>query len=139
MADQLHIEIVTHDGVAYKGDADGLIAPGVDGYFGMLPHHAPIIAQLGIGDLRIRHGEVWEHFAVSGGILHLRDAEVLIMADAAEAADAIDVDRARQAAQRAKDRLAQRRKAEIDTGRAEVALTRALNRLHVAEQARPGD
>lgn len=136
MAKQLHIEIVTHDGVTFEGDADGLIAPGVDGYFGMLPHHAPLIAELGIGDLRIRRGDNWQHFAVSGGILHLRDAQVVVMADSAEPATAIDVERAREAAQRARERLAQRRNSEIDAQRAEIALTRALNRLRVAEVSR---
>lgn len=139
MANELHIEIVTHDGVTFQGDADGLIAPGVDGYFGMLPHHAPLIAELGIGDLRVRRGERWEHFAVSGGILHLRDGQVVIMADAAEPAGAIDIDRARQAADRARERLEQRRSADVDTNRAEVALVRALNRLRVAETVTLGD
>jgi len=139
MPKQLHIEIVTHDGVTFQGDADGLIAPGHDGYFGMLPHHAPIIAELGIGDLRVRRGEQWSHFAVSGGILHLRDSDVVVMADTAEPAAEIDVERARRAADRARERLGQRRKIEIDTARAEIALMRALNRLHVAEFSTPGD
>jgi len=132
MAKQLQIEVVTHDGITFQGEADGLVAPGVQGYFGMLPHHAPLIAELGIGDLRLRHGNLWTHFAVTGGILHIRDGQVVIMADAAEPAQEIDVARAREAAARARERLARRREADVDTRRAEVALTRAMNRLRVA-------
>jgi len=132
MVNQLHIEIVTHDGITFEGEADGLVAPGLDGYFGMLPHHAPLIAELGIGDLRVRRGTDWQHFAISGGILHLRDGRALIMADAAEPAEAIDVARARAAVDRAKERLAQRGGPDIDLHRAEIALVRAVNRLRVA-------
>ena len=132
MAHQLHIEIVTHDGITFEGDADGLVAPVVDGYFGMLPHHAPLIAELGIGDLRVRQGRDWRHFALSGGILHLRDSRALIMADAAERPDEIDVARARAAEVRARERLAQRKAPEVDLNRAEIALVRAVNRLRVA-------
>jgi F-type H+-transporting ATPase subunit epsilon len=135
MANQLHIEIVTHDGITFEGEADGLIAPGTDGYFGMLPHHAPLIAELGIGDLRVRLGSDWRHFAISGGILHLRDSRVLIMADAAEPSDAIDLERARAAMDRAKQRLAHRGAGDIDMQRAEVALVRAINRMRVAGQS----
>lgn len=132
MAKQLHIEIVTHCGIAFEGEADGLIAPGVNGYFGMLPRHAPLIAELGIGDLRVRRGTEWEHFAISGGILQLREGRALVMADAAECASEIDVARARAAAERARERLAHRQLPDIDTHRAEIALLRAMNRLRVA-------
>jgi F-type H+-transporting ATPase subunit epsilon len=132
MPTKLHIEIVTHDGIAFQGEADSLVAPGVLGYFGMLPHHAPLVAELGIGDLRLRQGTVWTHFAISGGILHIRDGNVVIMADTAEPAREIDITRAREAAERARKRLTRRREADVDIRRAEVALSRALNRLRVA-------
>jgi len=134
MAKQLHIEVVTHDGITFEGDADGVVAPGLDGYFGMLPHHAPLISQLGVGDLRLRRGSEWRHFALAGGILHLRDGRVTVMADAAEPAEEIDVDRARAAAGRARERLAQRKNPQVDLNRAEAALLRAMNRLRVAGQ-----
>jgi F-type H+-transporting ATPase subunit epsilon len=132
MAKTLQIEIVTHSGIAYQGEVDSLVAPGIEGYFGMLPRHAPLIAELAIGDLRLRQGTRWTHFAIGGGILHLRDGRVVVMADSAELATDIDVDRARQAEQRARGRLALRRAADIDNRRAEIALARAVNRLRVA-------
>lgn len=132
MRTKLSIEIVTHDGIAYQSEADGLVAPGVDGYFGLLPRHAPMIAELGIGDLRVRHGTEWEHFALAGGILHIRDGNVVIMADTIEKAAEIDLDRARAAAERARQRLTTRAP-DVDLRRAEIALVRAMNRLRVVD------
>ena len=132
MHTKLSVEIVTHEGVAYQGEADGLVAPGVDGYFGLLPRHAPMIAELGVGDLRLRHGAQWEHFALAGGILHVRDGAVVIMADTIEHATQIDVERARASAERARQRLASR-PPDVDLRRAELAMLRALNRLRVVE------
>jgi len=134
MRTKLSIEIVTHEGVMYQGEADGLVAPGTDGYFGLLPRHAPLIAELGVGDLRLRHGDKWEHFALAGGILHVRDGEVVIMADTIEKAEEIDFDRARAAIERARDRLASRTP-DTDLRRAELSLLRAVNRLRVGERA----
>jgi F-type H+-transporting ATPase subunit epsilon len=131
MRTKLSVEIVTHEGIAYQGEADGVVAPGVEGYFGLLPRHAPMIAELGIGDLRVRHGSDWVHFALAGGILHIRDGAVVIMADTIEKADQIDIDRARAAAERARQRLTSR-PPETDLRRAEISLVRALNRLRVA-------
>lgn len=132
MHKQLHVEIVTPEGPTYTGEVDGLVAPGVNGYFGLLPNHAPLIAELGIGDLRLRQGTQWQHFAIAGGMLHIRDGKVTIIGDAVERAADIDVERAEQAAERARERLAHRGQLDIDPVRAEIALTRALNRLKVA-------
>lgn len=134
MHKQLHVEIVTPEGPAYTGEADGLVAPGVEGYLGLLPNHAPLIAELGIGELRLRHGKDWEYFAIAGGMLHLREGQVTIIGDVVERAADIDVERAEQAAERARERLARRQTAEVDPLRAEVALMRALNRLRVADK-----
>lgn len=136
MALTLYVQIVTPEGVIFAEEAEGLIAPGWDGYLGMLPRHAPLIAQLGIGEVRIRQNNQWRYFAVSGGVLQFRQGRALILADAAEEACNIDVARAEQAAQRAQQRLAHRRDPQIDVARAEAALRRALNRLHVAQRLR---
>lgn len=132
MHTKLQVEIVTHEGVVFQGEADGVVAPGVDGYFGLLPRHAPMISELGIGDLRIRQGDEWLHFAFAGGILHVREGAVLVMGDAVEHAADIDVERARAAADRARRRLADRGRHDVDFERAEIALMRAINRLRVA-------
>ncbi|MEN6547494.1 MAG: F0F1 ATP synthase subunit epsilon [Armatimonadia bacterium] len=132
MHKQLHVEIVTPEGPIYTGEVDGLVAPGINGYFGLLPNHAPLIAELGIGDLRLRQGTEWQHYAVAGGMLHIRDGKVTIIGDAVERAADIDIERAEQAAERARERLARRLELEVDPVRAEIALVRALNRLKVA-------
>lgn len=132
MADSLAVEIVTQEGLVYQGVVDSLVAPGLDGYFGTLPHHAPIIAELGIGELRLRQGASWQQFALSGGIFHLAERRAIVMADAVEPVDGIDVERAREAVKRARERLNQSHDDHsIDVTRAHLALMRALNRLRV--------
>jgi F-type H+-transporting ATPase subunit epsilon len=132
MLKALTVELVTPEGVVFAGEVDGLVAPGVEGYFGLLPNHAPIIAELQVGDLRVRRGTDWQHFAISGGMLHLREGEVTVIADAVERSTDIDVERARLAAERARQRLGKRVEMDIDPLRAEAALMRAINRLKVA-------
>jgi F-type H+-transporting ATPase subunit epsilon len=134
MVGKLHVEIVTPTGVVYEGDVDSLVAPARDGYLGVLPRHAPLIAELKPGDLRLRQGEAWSSFAVSGGILHVAHGRAAIMGDSAEPAGAIDVDRAQDALKRAQERLQKAHyEAGIDVRRAESALLRAVNRLRVAQ------
>jgi F-type H+-transporting ATPase subunit epsilon len=92
-----------------------------------------MIVELTAGETRVRHGATWDRYALSGGVLHVRDHQAVIMADAAEPVAGIDVERARQALGRARDRLGPGRLAGgIDTGRAQLALARAINRLRVA-------
>ena len=133
MADQLAVEIVTQQGLVYQGTVDSLVAPGVSGYFGTLPHHAPLIAELGVGELRLRTGTEWQQFALSGGIFHLAERRAVVMADAVEPVAGIDVARAREALRRARERLKESHQdPHIDVTRAQLALVRALNRLRVA-------
>lgn len=133
MSGRLHVEIVTQHGPVFDGDAEGVVAPGLDGYFGVLPRHAPLIAEMGPGELRVNLGDRTAVFAVSGGIFHVRDRRAVVMAEAVEAPDGIDVDRARQAAKRARERLKGGHKdPSVDVARAQLALMRALNRLRVA-------
>jgi len=130
---KLKVEIVTNHGVVYRGEAEGLVAPGLDGYFGVLPRHAPLIAALGVGEVRVRHGDQWDRYALSGGIMHVRDREAVIMAEAAEHADRIDVERARAALARAQERLRSGHNGpDTDVARAQLALARAMNRLMLA-------
>ena len=134
MPNTLSLEIVTHSGVAYQAQVDGLVAPGVDGYFGVLPRHAPLVAQLKVGQLRLRQGQSWRVYAISGGIFHVRSGQALVLADALEAAEEIDVARAQQALDRARRRLREgRRDPQVDADRARAALMRALNRLRAAD------
>ena len=121
-------------GELYQGRVASLVAPGLEGYFGVLARHAPLVAQLAPGELSVVDEEERRRFfAVSGGFLEVGWDRVTILADAAEGADEIDVARARQAQERARRRL-RSREANVDLARAEIALRRALNRLRIAER-----
>jgi len=125
------LEIVTPDRVVMSDDVRFVVAPGADGELGILPEHAPLVTGLNIGIVRVRKEGKEAKVAVSGGFMEVRDNRVIILADAAEREDEIDVERAKAAKKRAEERLAAP-SPEIDIARAELALKRALNRLKAA-------
>ena len=135
MADRLTLEIATPTRLVVAEPVDEVVAPGLEGYFGVLPGHAPFLTTLGIGEVTSRAGRDERHLAVSGGFAEVRNDKVIILADTAERPDEIDRPRAEQARQRAEQRLGGRTQEEIDYTRAMCALTRALIRLQVAERS----
>ncbi len=129
------VELITPERVVKQVQADAVVIPAVDGELGILEHHLPLVAQLKAGEVRLRQGDAIEHFAVSGGFVEVQNNTVKVFAETAEMAQDIDLERARQAAQRAKEALKATRH-EMDLAQAEAALRRALVRLHVAENLR---
>ena len=130
------VEVVAVDRKVYDGQAVSITAPGIDGYFGILSGHAPLIASLGVGLITINPpGQALPVFiAVAGGFAEVTQDHVTILAETAELAQEIDIERARQAAERARGRLEGQKKEEgIDIDRARAALMRAINRLRAAE------
>ena len=127
----LRLEIVTPDKVVLQADVDYVGAPGVDGEFGVLAGHIPLLAALSIGGMYYKQGRQTHWAFVSGGFAEVADNKVTILAEAAELAEQIDVSRAQQAYERAKARL-DALKPEIDIVRAQLAMRRALSRLSVA-------
>ena len=127
----LRLEIVTPDKVVLQADVDYVGAPGVDGEFGVLAGHIPLLAALSIGGMYYKQGTQTHWAFVSGGFAEVADNKVTILAVAAELAEQIDVSRAQQAYERAKARL-DALKPEIDIVRAQLAMRRALSRLSVA-------
>jgi F-type H+-transporting ATPase subunit epsilon len=127
------VEVVAADHKLFSDDAVSLVAPGADGYFGVLRGHAPLVSTLKIGVLRLQPTEDRPAIAIAiaGGFIEVTADHVVVLADAAELAQEIDIDRARTAKERAKERL-RTRSEDTDASRAEVALARALNRLSVA-------
>jgi F-type H+-transporting ATPase subunit epsilon len=126
------LEIVAPDKVVFRSEATSLTAPGVEGGFQVLYNHAPLLAQLGIGRITVKTVEGTDtDFAVSGGIVEVRNNHVVVLVDTVEAAQEIDVSRAHAAKDRASQRLHDRSR-EIDVERAELALLKALNRIRVA-------
>lgn len=131
----LHVEVVTAERELYNGEAEMVSAPGVEGRMGILPEHAPLLALLAPGALRIVLGGAEETLFVGGGFLEVSHDSVAVLADTAEHADEIDQARAEEARRTAQGRLAE---ARSNTERADLQgqLERAVNRLRVAELAR---
>jgi F-type H+-transporting ATPase subunit epsilon len=128
------LDIVTAERVVYSREVEVIIAPGVEGQLGILPHHAPLMTTLQAGVLVVRRGGEEDTLAISGGFLEVRPDRVIILADSAERAEEIDVARAEAAKQRAEERLRDRHAKGLDEARAEAALQRAVARLSVAEK-----
>jgi len=128
------IDIVTAERIVYSEEVDGVVAPGVDGQLGILPHHAPLMTILQAGELVVRKGGDEETMAISGGFLEVRPDHVIVLADQAERAEEIDASRAEAARKRAEERLKDKQATGLDATRAEAALRRALVRLSVAEK-----
>jgi len=132
----IRLDIVTAERAVYSEDVDMVIAPGVEGQLGILPHHTPLMTTLQAGELRVRKGGEEVSLAISGGFLEVRPDRVVVLADAAERAEEIDVARAEKAKRRAQERLAEKRAPGIDEARTEVSLRRSLARLKVAATVR---
>lgn len=131
----LKLDIVTAERIVYSEEVDAVIAPGTEGQLGILPHHAPLMTILQAGELVARRGAEEDTMAISGGFLEVRPDRIIVLADSAERAEEIDVERAEAAKKRAEQRLLEK-PVEIDTARCEAALRRAMARLTVAEKRR---
>jgi F-type H+-transporting ATPase subunit epsilon len=131
----LRLELATPTRLVVAEDVDEVVAPGAEGYFGVLPGHAAFLTALGTGQLAYRRGRDEHYLAVSGGFAEVRNDKVIVLADVVERPEEIDPERAERARQRAEQRLAGRG-GDIDYTRAATALARALVRLQVAGRAR---
>ena len=136
MAERLTLELATPTRMVVAETVDEVVVPGSEGYFGVLPGHAPLLATLGIGELTYRIGRDERHVAVAGGFAEVRNDKVIVLADTAEHPHEIDRARAERARDRAEQRLAGRGQDEIDYVRAAAALARALTRIQVAGRGR---
>ncbi len=137
----LRLELVAPAGLVFEGDVEMVVLPAVTGEVGILPRHAPMVAQLTIGRLRaLLAGGDWMTFAVAEGFAKVQFNKVIVLADAAEEASQIDVDRVNKSIERATKRLEMLRLGtvpegdDVDSYREQLALKRAHNRLKVAER-----
>jgi F-type H+-transporting ATPase subunit epsilon len=132
---KLHLEVVTPARVVLEKDVDIVVAPGSEGEFGVLPGHVSFLTGIVPGELRYTAESEKEALAVTTGFAEVFKNKVSILVDAAERAGEIDVERARKAMERAKERLAHdRSEKDIDFSRAEAALRRAMARLKVVQK-----
>jgi F-type H+-transporting ATPase subunit epsilon len=129
------LEIVTAERMVFSDEVSALIAWGFEGQLAVLPHHAPLMTMLQPGDLMIRKDKEEDYLAISGGFLEVRPDKVIILADACERVDEIDIARAEQAKKRAQETL-KLGPLTADAAAAEAALRRSIARLKVAERKR---
>lgn len=131
----IKLDIVTAERVVFSDEVDVIVAPGIEGQLGILPHHAPLMTMLKPGELLVRKNGEEFSLVITGGFLEVRPDRVIVLADAAERVEEIDMARAEEAKRRARERLKER-PPEVDAARAQAALLRALARLDVAQRRR---
>jgi F-type H+-transporting ATPase subunit epsilon len=129
---KLQVELVTAEGRVLSQEADFVLAPGVAGELGVLPHHIPLLTPLRTGEVMVRNEGVEEYLFVSGGFLEVLPEKVVILADAAERAEDIDQARAEASRRAAEELLAE----NVSDALAAAKLERALYRLRVADVRR---
>jgi len=135
MPGKLTLRVITPDRIVLDTPAESVRVPALDGSMGFLPRHAPLVAALDLGTLSWREGGKEQSLFVSGGFVEVKQDTVRVVSEAGERPQEIDVERARAAEKRARERLDQGRASAdvpIDMLRAELALQRALARLRTA-------
>jgi F-type H+-transporting ATPase subunit epsilon len=135
MADNaINLIIVTPEREVVREEVEELQIPGSEGYFGVLPGHAPLFSELKVGEVAYRKGTRWTFLSVAWGFVEVQQDQVRILAETAERAHEIDVDRARRAKERAEEMIS-RGGEDVDYNQALVALERALIRIQVSQKA----
>jgi F-type H+-transporting ATPase subunit epsilon len=132
MPDTFSLVVVTPERQVVEETVEELTAPGFLGEFGVLPQHTPFLCILGDGELAYGSGAAKKHLTIFSGYAEVGPEKVTVLAELAEAAEEIDVERAERAKQRAEERLTSKSSENIDPERARVAMMRALIRLQVA-------
>jgi len=133
----MQCEIVTQERIVFSGEVDAVNLPGSEGRLGILPNHTPLLTTLDYGEVIVRKSGEEQYFAVGGGFAEIQPTKVIVLADSAEHAEEIDVQRAMMARQRAEKMMAEgvpedpERYAQI-----RASLQRAQIRLNVAQRRR---
>ena len=131
------LSIVSPERILYEQEVSGVVVPGSEGYLGILSHHAPLITALKPGKITITEGDEKQRTAaVSGGFVEVSDNIATILAQSVEFIEEIDLERAKTAYDRAKERLSLK-SSEVDVDRATAALRRAMNRMRIAREKTP--
>lgn len=129
---KLHLKITTHEKTVFDADVDEIYSKSTQGEFGVLPNHVPFMCPLDIGITKVVVDGKPHRYTTMGGVFQLVDNQALILTQAAESADEIDVQRAEEAKKRAEERLSNISD-DMDTERASIALARALARLKASK------
>ena len=129
----IKLSIVTPERSLVSEDVDEVQIPGASGYFGVLPGHAPLFSELKVGELSYRKGSTWTFLVVAWGFVEVINDQVRVLAETAERANEIDIERATRSRERAEERL-KKAEAGVDFDRARIALERAIIRIQVARK-----
>ena len=132
----VELQIVTPDRAIVKEQVEEVEIPGINGYFGVLPGHTPMLAELSVGELWYRKGQEKTYMAIAYGFAEVLPERVTILAQLAERAEEIEAERAEAARARASKRLDDR--GDIDFPRARMALLKSMTRLQVSSRIASG-
>jgi F-type H+-transporting ATPase subunit epsilon len=135
MADKITLSFTVPKADLAERDVDEVVLPGTDGIFGVLPGHDALMSALDVGIISVRTGDHADHFFCAGGYFEVHDDRLIIVAEVAEPSPDIDVERAKAAEQRARDRIQRAAQDDtIDARRAEYALKKALTRQEASRR-----
>ena len=134
----MRLEIITAEREVYADDVDIVVAPGVEGQLGILPHHAPLMTALQPGEILVRKDGEPLYLAVTGGFMEVMANKVTILAEACEYSEEINEERAQAAMERARERM-QNRTTDLELERAAISMRRAQVRLNIARRRPRGD
>jgi len=132
MAEELKLEIVTPEKLAFQGVVEEVTIPGTEGQFGVLRGHAPLLSSVDIGELSFTQDHKKTYYAVNTGYAEVSAARVTVLVETAERCDMIDRERAQQARERAQQKLAKLSREDIEFEKTRAALLRAIARINVA-------
>jgi F-type H+-transporting ATPase subunit epsilon len=132
MADELTLEIVTPEKMAFKGVVEEVTIPGSEGEFGVLRGHAPLLSSVDVGELSFTQDHKRTHYAVNTGYAEVTASTVTVLVETAERSDQIDLERARRAKQRAEELMGKLPKEDAEFEKIRLALLRAMTRLNIA-------
>ena len=133
---EIRLDVVTPDHLVAHDAVTAVTIPGKDGYLGILPGHAPLLTELGPGEMEYTSGGAKHILAVAGGFAEVLGDRVIVLVQSAERAEEVDVARAEKAKTRAEERLKRFDDPQVDMDRARVALSRAMARLEAAHRNR---
>jgi F-type H+-transporting ATPase subunit epsilon len=134
MASTIRLELVTPERLVLSEDVDEVVIPGYEGEFGVLPEHTQYLSIVTVGVLRYRKGADWHKIAIGGGFAEVTPERVVVMAETAERAEEIDVERARRARERAETEIRKTQSIDDETyTKSAAALERAMSRLSAGE------
>jgi F-type H+-transporting ATPase subunit epsilon len=135
MADELILEIVTPEKMAFSGKVEDVTIPGTEGEFGVLRGHAALLSSVDIGELNFTKENKKTFYALNTGYAEVTGDKVTILVETAERSDLIDKERAKKAKENAETKLAKLSKDDAEFETIRIAMARAITRISVAEKS----